>query len=65
MFDAAPPASYVEPTRRALAVLRRLEEAGRVERRAATELRRGVVAPGVPVAFRVPRSEWRLRVGGG
>jgi hypothetical protein len=39
--------------------LRRLEAAGAVERRDAAELRRGEVA-GVPVAFTIPRDEWRL-----
>jgi hypothetical protein len=59
-FGAAPPASHVEPTRRALRVLRRLEQEGLVERRAVEELRQGELAPGVTVAFPVPRSEWRL-----
>jgi hypothetical protein len=59
-FDAAPPASHIQPTVRGLAVLRRLEREGLVEHRAATELRRGDLAPSAPVAFPLPRSEWRL-----
>jgi hypothetical protein len=60
-FDASPPAGHVRPTVLALHVLRHLERRGLVKRRAAEELRRGELAPGVPVAFRLPRSEWRLR----
>jgi hypothetical protein len=40
-------------------LLRRLEAAGAVERRDAAELRRGQIA-GAPVAFTIPRDEWRL-----
>jgi len=48
---------------RVLAVLCRLEAAGRVERREVKQGRSGEIA-GVGVRFTIPRSEWRLSVGG-
>jgi hypothetical protein len=45
---------------RVLAVLRRLEAAGRVIRRDVEEVREGEIE-GVAVAFPIPRTEWRLR----
>lgn len=44
---------------RVLAVLRRLEAAGHVIRRNVEEVREGEIE-GVPVAFPIPRAEWRL-----
>jgi hypothetical protein len=44
---------------RMLAVLRRLESAGHVIRRNVEEVREGEIE-GVPVAFPIPRTEWRL-----
>lgn len=57
-FDAPPPACHLEPTRRALRVLRGLLADGLVERRDALERREGEIA-GAPVAFSLPRREWR------
>jgi hypothetical protein len=45
---------------RALVALRRLESAGRVERRPATSPRQAEIAA-LLIRFSIPRGEWRLR----
>jgi hypothetical protein len=45
---------------RVRAALSRLERNGMIERRPATERREGQLA-GQPIAFDIPRTEWRLR----
>jgi hypothetical protein len=50
-------------TARALRVLARLHAAGLIERREVAAERAGTIA-GVPLAFTIPRREWRLAVGG-
>jgi hypothetical protein len=53
-----------EYAQRVLAVLRRLEGAGRVERCSTEQIREGEIE-GVPVRFPIPRIEWRLTTTGG